>query len=255
MGPVTTPAHPSLDQAKPSHLTEAIAERLFNYIQSTDIGASGRLPAERELSERFEVSRATLRKALNLLARQGRVSSAPQSGWFITDVPYGPPPRQLLSFTEMARRRGLDVRTRVTHRATRACRPEEKQRLQPKKSDTILELERIRSIDGEPICVERSVVALWHAPGLDLVDFTDQSLYSLLEQRGAIPSRSDFVISAALAGEAAIPLEIEPNDPILIGEELSHNQHGSPLMLSTSSYRASAYRFQATLTASRQGRP
>jgi GntR family transcriptional regulator len=240
---------------EPSHLTETIAEQLFHYIQSVDVGASGRLPPERELSARFAVSRVTLRKALGLLASQGRVSSAPQSGWFVTDVPYGPPPRQLLSFTEMARRRGLEVRTRVTERLTRPCRAEEKLRLQPKGSDTILELERIRFIEGEPICVERSVVALWHAPGLDLVDFTDQSLYSLLEQRGAVPTRSDFVISASLAGAAAVPLEIEPHDPILIGEELSHNQHGSPLVLSTSSYRASAYRFQASLTASRQGRP
>ncbi|WP_371029927.1 GntR family transcriptional regulator [Pseudoclavibacter sp. JSM 162008] len=236
-----------------SLLTQTVAGRLLEYIRSQEVGPSGRLPPERVLSEHFEVSRSTLRKALNLLAAQGDVAPAPQSGWFITNVPYGPPPRQLLSFTEMARRRGLAVQTQVTHQLTRFASHEERQRLQPRDSDRVLELERIRLLEGEPICVERSVIALWLTPGLDGESFVDRSLYELMSSHGATPSRSDFIVSAALAGSISSALGIDASDPVLVGEELSYNQHGAPLHLSTSNYRASAYRFQATLTAARGG--
>lgn len=239
--------------ASPSLLTQTVAGRLREYIRSQDVGPSGRLPPERVLSEQFEVSRSTLRKALTLLAMQGEVTPAAQSGWFITNVPYGPPPRQLLSFTEMARRRGLIVQTRVTHQLTRFASHEERQRLQPRDSDRVLELERVRLLEGEPICVERSIIALWLTPGLDDESFVDRSLYELMSSHGATPSRSDFIVSAALAGSIAPALDIDASDPVLVGEELSYNQHGAPLHLSTSNYRASAYRFQATLTAARGG--
>jgi GntR family transcriptional regulator len=247
-------ANDGIEITAPSRLTEAVAENVLRYIETADLGAAGRLPPERTLSQLFDVSRSTLRKALAHLAAQGHVTPAPQSGWFIRDVPYGPPPRQLLSFTEMARRRGLSVQTRVTRSVTRLASHEERQRLQPRRSDDVLELERIRLLEGEPICVERSVIALWQAPGLETEDLSDKSLYAVLESRGTVPSRSDFVISAALAGSIAPLLDIDPADPVLVGEELSFNQHGSPLMLSTANYRANAYRFLATLTASRPPR-
>ncbi|WP_424466625.1 GntR family transcriptional regulator [Pseudoclavibacter helvolus] len=234
-----------------SLLARAVAGRLLEYIRSQEMAPSGRLPPERVLSEQFEVSRSTLRKALSLLAAQGDVAPAPQSGWFVTNVPYGPPPRQLLSFTEMARRRGLSVQTQVTHQLTRFASHEERQRLQPRDSDRVLELERVRLLEGEPICVERSVIALWLTPGLDEESFVDRSLYELMSNHGATPSRSDFIVSAALAGSIAAALGVDASDPVLVGEELSYNQHGAPLHLSTSNYRASAYRFQATLTAAR----
>jgi len=237
--------------SNPSRLAEAVAERLLLFIQTEDLGSAGRLPPERVLCERFDVSRSTLRKALTHLAAEGHVTSAPQSGWFISAVPYGPPPRQLLSFTEMARRRGLSVQTRVTRSVTRLASHEERQRLQPKRTDLVLELERIRSLEGEPICVERSVIALWQAPGIEDEDFTDRSLYAALEAHGTAPSRSDFVISAALAGSVGELLGIAAEEPVLVGEELSYNQHGSPFMLSTANYKANAYRFLATLTAPR----
>jgi GntR family transcriptional regulator len=104
------PTNASVNGSNPSRLAEAVAERLLLFIQTEDLGSAGRLPPERVLCERFDVSRSTLRKALTHLAAEGHVTSAPQSGWFISAVPYGPPPRQLLSFTEMARRRGLSVR-------------------------------------------------------------------------------------------------------------------------------------------------
>jgi len=41
------------------------------------------LPSERELGERFQVSRPTLRKALAVLAREGRVRSQRGKGWLV----------------------------------------------------------------------------------------------------------------------------------------------------------------------------
>src|ERR1043166_2157782 len=48
---------------------------------------SHRLPSERELAERFQVSRTTLRKALQLLARDGWIRAEPGQAWAVISRP------------------------------------------------------------------------------------------------------------------------------------------------------------------------
>lgn len=230
-------------------LTERVAEQILDLVRSGAAATSGRLPSERALAERFHVSRTTLRAALRLLAEQGHVSAAAQSGWYANAAPYGPPPRQLLSFTEMARRRGFDVETTIIRREIRQAGLEEREQLEPREDDRVLVLERVRSIEGTPICVEHAVIALWLVPDLEQEDFENQSLYELLEKHGSRPTRSDFAISAALAGSKASMLGVSPAEPVLIGEELSYNQFHAPILQGIATYRAESYRFQSTLIA------
>ena len=59
-----------------------LARRVERLATGGGLGPGDRLPAERELAERFDVNRITLRKALSLLAGRGALVHVDKKGWF-----------------------------------------------------------------------------------------------------------------------------------------------------------------------------
>lgn len=86
----STPAEDLFRPVTPGRISEEIVEQIKSAIFAGRLGPGDRLPSERELSERFRVSRVTVRDALRVLeagglieirvgARGGAVVTAPQS--------------------------------------------------------------------------------------------------------------------------------------------------------------------------------
>src|SRR5699024_11919345 len=61
---------------------EEVARQLRELMQRDVLRAGGRLPPERDLALRFQVSRATIRQALSILHSQGLVESHVGAGTF-----------------------------------------------------------------------------------------------------------------------------------------------------------------------------
>lgn len=61
---------------------EEVARQLRDLMHHGALNAGDRLPAERELAQRFKVSRATIRQALSMLQNQGLVQSHVGAGTF-----------------------------------------------------------------------------------------------------------------------------------------------------------------------------
>jgi len=60
-----------------------IAESLTSRIRRGEIGNGSRLPGELDLAQTYDVSRSTIRTALEDLERQGRIARSAQRGWFV----------------------------------------------------------------------------------------------------------------------------------------------------------------------------
>ena len=76
----------SLDPVERTSLTESVAQRIEAWIVSSRRAADERLPSERELARRFEVSRIVVREALGRLAARGLVAVRPGVGTFVAPV-------------------------------------------------------------------------------------------------------------------------------------------------------------------------
>tara|TARA_R110000782_G_scaffold90245_3_gene173266 strand:- start:79 stop:822 length:744 start_codon:yes stop_codon:yes gene_type:complete len=72
-------------------LYQSIAREIRTLIDSGDFPVGARLPGERELAERFNVSRVTIREAEIALEAQGRISIRTGSGVYVTRRPEGGP--------------------------------------------------------------------------------------------------------------------------------------------------------------------
>lgn len=66
-------------------LYQAVQSRMQKLIDSGEFPAGGRLPPERELAERFDVSRPTIREAIIALEALGRVQVKTGSGVYVLD--------------------------------------------------------------------------------------------------------------------------------------------------------------------------
>lgn len=100
MNPISAPAsgHPLTEQVI-EHIRRSIAEHALN--------PGDRLPAERELAARLNISRATLRTGIGYLAAIGILRIRTGVGTFVAD---GPPEIGSLSFQMMRAMHGFDTR-------------------------------------------------------------------------------------------------------------------------------------------------
>lgn len=227
---------------------EQLAEKIATAIREDGLRPGARLPAERELRLTFGVSRGTVRRALNELRSRQLVEPAAR-GWIVVEPSLGEPDA-LLSFSEMVERTGIEASSTVLARRTRTASAEERDQLQLI-SDTaeVFELTRLRTVDGTPLGIEVSRLPADLAPFTE-TDFAEESLYSFLRRRGRRPSKSDYVVQAAIASDfEASLLEDRPGAPLLVTTAVTFDQRDVPIELSHSSFRADRYKFHATLRA------
>jgi GntR family transcriptional regulator, transcriptional repressor for pyruvate dehydrogenase complex len=71
------PSHPFRGIARNLNLADKVVEQLTEAIVSRQIQPGARLPSERDLSERFKVSRTVVREAFRSLAAKGLVRATP----------------------------------------------------------------------------------------------------------------------------------------------------------------------------------
>ena len=206
-----------------------------------------RLPGERELCKHFQVSRVTIRRALAELRDRGVIEADGTRGWFVTASALGEP-NALMSFSEMARSRGLAPGSRVLKAEVRPATIDEGEALRVAPGTEIFDLERVRLLDGVSVALEHSRVPLQVAPSLPATDLAAGSLYDALRRDGVGPASADYVLQAIAADthQAAL-LEVKRGAPLLMATAVSHDGKGRPIELSCSIFRGDRYRFRTTL--------
>jgi GntR family transcriptional regulator len=230
-------------------LYRRVGYRILEQISSGALRRGDRLPSERALSEQCGVSRVTLRRALQQLEEDGVVASSRGSGWYVTAEVLGEPPNALLSFTEMARTRGLGPSAHILDQRVRPATLDESEALGIAPGAELLHLERLRLLNDVPIAFDHSLIPVEIAPSLPEYDFTVVSLYTTLElEYAVVPSRADYAVEAVAADErAAGLLDVAVGAPTLVTTQTTYESHDRPFELSTMTYRGDRYRFRASL--------
>jgi GntR family transcriptional regulator len=231
-------------------LHEQISSWLRRQIQTGALPPDAQLPSENDLCERCGVSRVTVRRALQTLEADGLVYRRQGLGSFVCDrrLPHG-----LVRLTDFAQdlgRAGLEASSRVLHRATEACPVGVAERLGVEPESPVLRLDRLRLGDGEPLAMDRTWLAPFHAQLLEGHDLARDTIYGVLEREYGIPVLSGrYRITAAVADEElAATLQVRPGDPLLVIERTSRTVGGRPVYFQRRHYRSDRMAYELELS-------
>ena len=239
----------------PDPLYQQVYSAITDAIRSGRLRPGDRLPTERRFCEQFDVSRATVRRALGRLVEEGVVEAQVGRGSFVRAGldPLAEPPNTLMSFTELAAARGLTPSAQVIAQTTRTAFPEEALVFKIGVHALVFEIHRLRMLDAAPVAMDRTRVPVEVAPNLPEQDFTEASIYETLEAAGAVPVTADAVVSAVVADDArAAALDVSPGSALLVCTTMSYDITGRLVEIGEITYRADRYQLHTKLVRSAQ---
>lgn len=230
----------------------AVRNALADHINTGRLQPTQQLPSERVLCHRFGVSRVTLRRALQALADEQLIEASAGRGWFVAEVRLSEPPNALLSFTELARVRGLAPTSRIVRCGTRPGTIDEAELLGVPGGTPLLELERVRLLNGIPVALDYSLIRVDESLHIEECDFEAESLYHVLRERAAIvPTYAESTLEAIAAeGVVADLLDLAEGAPVLVSRQVTYDQTGQRFESGRICYRGDRYRLRTTLVAS-----
>ncbi|TPI57283.1 GntR family transcriptional regulator [Mesorhizobium sp. B3-1-7] len=211
------------------------------------IGPGDALPSERDIASKADISRVTVRKAVQDLVKGGILVQRHGSGTFVA-------PRmerveqslsRLTSFTEDMARRGMNVRSVWLDRGLYAPSPDEMMVLGLSSTELVARVARLRIANDTPLAIERAALSASVLPDPEAIG---SSLYAALGTTGNRPVRAVQRISATNLGDAdARLLEVSPGIAGLQIERISYLASGKVIEFTRSVYRGDAYDFVAEL--------
>lgn len=223
---------------------QQLKEQLLTLVQQH---SGGRLPPERELSERFSVARETLRRCLRELEQDGLLERKQGAGTFVSGQPVVKQ-LQLMSFSEDMRERGLIPSSEVLGVTELGANAKLAQKLKLTPGAALLELRRLRFANDEPMALETVYLVKGRVPEIDAERLKSGSLYELLQQAGiSIRSAVQQVQATVLSEEEADLLEVPPFSPSLLVERLVLSHAGEIVEFARTLYRADRYRFEVNV--------
>lgn len=211
------------------------------------IGPGDALPSERDIAVRADMSRVTVRKAVQHLVKDGVLVQRHGSGTFVAArvSRVEQSLSRLTSFTEDMARRGMSVESTWLDRGLYQPSPDEMMALGLSASEPVARVSRIRLANGTPLAIERASLSASVLPDPKGIG---ASLYAALEKSGQRPVRAVQRISAANLGAAdALLLEVPAGSASLNIERISYLASGKVVEFTRSIYRADAYDFVAEL--------
>ncbi|GAA4831176.1 GntR family transcriptional regulator [Kitasatospora terrestris] len=210
------------------------------------------LPSERELMTRYDVSRVTVRRAVERLGQEGRIYRVQGSGTFVADRETISKSLHLTSFSEDIRARRMTPAGRMLLMERVPADVVNARDLFVEPGTPLIHLERLRTADGEPMCLENVWLPETLLPGL-LDRGEPASLYDELERAGAAPDSAQQTVRATLVDATqATLLNVPPQFPALCVERVTRDARGRAVERAVSLYRADRYDFTFTITRERR---
>lgn len=195
-------------------VTDAIRE----YMDLNKLGADDPLPSERKLSELWQVSRGTVRKAIDSMCREGCLYTVQGKGSFVAPEKEHIDMQDMISFSGSMVGHGRKPESKVLSKRIEKADKALSDLLKIQEGDEVHVLTRIRKVDGRAILLEVSHIPAAKCPGIARYDFEKASLYEILEiHYGIYMKYQDITVRLSKASaEEAKYLNINQGDPVFV---------------------------------------
>lgn len=223
-------------------LYQQLADEIKRQIAESDLKPGDRMMTEAEFSQKFNVSRITVRKAIDQLVESDYVVRKQGLGTFVAEKKlHRIMKNQVLSFTEMSELNGSVPSTELISAGWVKADATVENRLNLPQPEKVIKVVRVRKIDGRPVMIEESFYP--KRISFLLQENLTGSTYQALRAHGLLPSHGTktFEICKATAEEAAL-LDTTKHKSLLLHKDIVTDQnnevlHYSKLLINSERYQ------------------
>jgi len=232
-----------------STLYAEIEKTIATEIARGEYRPGDQLPTEDALLLRFQVSRITVRRAIQNLVSRGLLEIRRGLGTFVLSPQIKAELTKLTGFVEDMNATGRKATARVMSQSVVAASARVAERLQLAKGTKVMQIKRVRLADGVPISFDETYLPL--SLGMQIVrnDLRLHPIFTLLEEEFGVPLvEADYELEAVIANKAvADALQVRVGSPIFQIERTSMTTGNQPVDYEVLSYRGDLVRFVTKL--------
>ncbi len=193
-----------------------LKEELLNAIQTGELSYGKKIPTEPELSEKYSISRITVRRAIEDLCKEGYLSKKQGKGTFVQEHKIQRKIQHLLSFSESCEANGMKPSSIVNQKNIIVLSDDLAAEMEEKPGNKAIFTQRIRLADGIPIMCENNYFPYERYSFL-LEEPLDNSLYKMLAEKYNINVRiatNSYVDVVRASGDVARLLQVANGEPL-----------------------------------------
>lgn len=236
----------AIDRASPVPLYHQVAQAFERAIRDGTLPPETKLDNEIDLARRYNISRPTLRQAMDKLVRDGLVVRRRGVG---TQV-IGPRVRRSLRLSSLyndLREAGVAPKTRVLSLEILTADDNVREKLALPPGEEVHHLRRLRSIDGQPLGLMENYLP--RSVGTLTPEALEQDgLYNVMRRQGTDFHMAHQTVGAAVATDVqADLLGIEAGAPLVTMQRIAVNGAGIAIEFGNHLYRADLYSYETTL--------
>ncbi|MBP1040958.1 GntR family transcriptional regulator [Vagococcus sp. BWB3-3] len=238
----------SIDRTSGIPIYEQLTLELSKYIERNQAGDF--IPTEKELEKEYEVSRITVRKAVDQLVDKGYLEKIQGKGTRIVNTgAVGQNIGSVFSWTEEMASKNIETHT--IEQSLKRITPSKKlkRELSLADNETVICLERVRTVEREPVAITINYIREKFVPGFFAEGLQKESLYQQLEELYGIQFlMADETISARDSTSLeAFKLNIKEDAAVLNVRRISYLSKNVPFEVVDMVARGDRYHYLAKL--------
>lgn len=203
------------------------------------------LQSELDLSERYQTSRETIRKALKMLYEEGYIQKIQGKGSIVLDIrKIDFPVSGLVSFKELAQKMGHRAQTVVKRFEERVVDQALSQKTSFALNEEVWQINRVRKVDEEHVILDKDYISRRLIPGLTK-EICNDSIYEYVEQSLGLSisyARKEILVEEPTA-EDREPLDLEGFHNVVVVRSQVYLEDTSQFQYTESRHRPDKFIF------------
>ncbi|MGL4820553.1 MAG: GntR family transcriptional regulator [Bacilli bacterium] len=237
-----------IDKHSPLPIYYQIQQEIKRMIESGKWKEGDKIPSENELSERFGVSRMTIRQAITKLVEESMLERYRGLGTYVTKKKVEQPTKALTSYTEYMQSLGYRTSSQIVEYSVAKASERVAKELAVLPETAVHRVVRVRYANEEPCAIETAYFPFVLFPHLN-EEHLKNSFYAYAEKTlGHRIHHADQSIEATVADEQeAELLDTSVGVPLLLTKQTTSMDNRQPIEYVHCVYRADLFKFKVHL--------
>ncbi|MDD3173459.1 MAG: GntR family transcriptional regulator [Herbinix sp.] len=211
-------------------LYQQLGELIKDQIATGKLKESDRLMPEIDLSKAYDVSRITVRKAIDLLVEEDILIKCQGVGTFIAGMKLKRVINTFNGFTDLCEKDGIKASTELLKADLIDATANDIQKLELNDVEKVIRIIRLRKCDGIPVMIEENIFSTKYA--YLLAEDLASSIYEVLRKHNSVPTQAVKTIDICYANEdEAKYLDVAFNSALLLQKDIIYDKDKVPLHL------------------------